>query len=264
MKIKIVLFIIAVNSSIFLYGIKPVKEYRNKPAEFNLNYEEFFIKTPDDVSLKLWLIQPTENKAKNKVIIFAYGDSGNMSYWLHHAQFFSEIGFTIVLFDYRGFGESSSFEINSNLLYYNEFSTDLVSVIKWTKKKFTWQKIGVYGFSMGTISSVTALQNEKVDFFIAESVIYSPEDVVKYLYNTKHKTILLPVGSDRVKGLYNNISCSMLLFSGDSDEVSSPQTGKHITNQKTNRKLVIYQGGHGQAFQSLGEEYGKIISDFIE
>lgn len=264
MKIKFVLFIIAVNSSLLLYGIKPVKEYRNKPTEFNLNYEEFFIKTPDDVSLKSWLIHPTENNANNKIIIFAYGDSGNMSYWLHHAQLFSEIGFTIVLFDYRGFGESSAFEINSDLLYYNEFSTDLVSVIKWTKHKFAGQRIGVYGFSMGTISAAAALQNEKVDFFIAESVIYNPEDVVSYLHKIKHKTILLPVGSNSVKSLYNNISCSMLLLSGISDEVSSTQTGKLIANQKSNRKLVIYNGGHGQALQSLGKEYGKIISDFIE
>ncbi|HPB05950.1 MAG TPA: alpha/beta fold hydrolase [Prolixibacteraceae bacterium] len=264
MKIKFVLFIIAISNSLLIYGIKPVKEYRNKPTEFKLNYEEFVIKTPDGVSLKLWLIQPTEKKANNKVIVFAYGDSGNMSYWLHHAQLFSENGFTIVLFDYRGFGESSTFEINTDLLYYNEFSTDLVSVIKWTKHKFAGQRIGVYGFSMGTISAAAALQNEKVDFFIAESAIYNPEDVVNYLHNTKHKTILLPVGSNNVKGLYNNISCSMLLLSGVSDEVSSPQTGKLIANQKSNRKLVTYSGGHGQALQSLGKEYGKIISDFIE
>ena len=264
MIIKILLFIIASTISLNMYGIKPVKEYRNKPSEFNLNYEEFLIETPDGIGLKSWLIQPKQKKANNNVIVFAYGDSGNMSYWLHHAQFFSEIGFTIVLFDYRGFGESSKFEINSDLLYYNEFSTDLVSVIKWTKSKFTGQKIGVYGFSMGTISAAAALKDEKVDFYIAESAIYNPEDVVRYLYNTKHKTVLLPVGSDSVKGLYNNINCSMLLLSGAMDEVSSPQTGKLIANQKTNRKLVIYQGGHGQALQSLGKEYGKTISDFIE
>lgn len=95
-------------------ALKPDSLYQMTPDSLKLKYESLKITTPDSLNLKVWKIIPELKVKNNSTIILAYGDSGNMSYWLHQAAILSQKGFAVILFDYRGFGESSSFKMNPN------------------------------------------------------------------------------------------------------------------------------------------------------
>src|ERR1700745_2483977 len=86
----------------------------------------------------------------------------------------SQVGFTVVMFDYRGFGESDSFAIDPKMLYYNEFATDLTSVIRFAKEKYPGNKTGVWAFSMGTIITTLACNTAHPDFIIGDGYVTSP------------------------------------------------------------------------------------------
>jgi predicted alpha/beta hydrolase len=66
---------------------------------------------------------------------------------------FTQNGFDIWVYDYRGFGKSDDFKINVDQLYYTEFVNDLSAVVDSAMAARPKNKIGLYGFSMGTIIS---------------------------------------------------------------------------------------------------------------
>jgi alpha-beta hydrolase superfamily lysophospholipase len=49
---------------------------------------------------------------------------------LHHAQYFVSKGYNVVTFDWRGFGESDEWEMNTDYLVYSELLPDYDAAIK--------------------------------------------------------------------------------------------------------------------------------------
>ncbi len=78
--------------------------------------------TEDNYKLNSWIYEANPEKNKNKVIILSYPDAGNMSYFVYYAAILANAGYTVVTFNYRGFGKSDDFEIQQDYLYYTEFA----------------------------------------------------------------------------------------------------------------------------------------------
>jgi hypothetical protein len=250
-----IIILIAIFNSFFTLALKPDSLYQITPDSLKLKYESLKISTPDSLNLQVWKIIPELKVKNNSTIILAYGDSGNMSYYLNQAAILSQRGFAVILFDYRGFGKSSSFTMNPNQLYYNEFAIDLVSVIKWTKAEFSENKIGIWALSMGTIMSTIALQQEPLDFFVGEGFVINPTKIKTKIFELKGKEILLPDGHTEFQNKINTLTMPMLLFAGNEDIITTIEDSKNIANQRKNRSIVTFKGGHLQGFQSLTKKY---------
>ena len=132
------------------FAIDPDREYIKTPDSVNWDYEQLIITTKDHFKLNSWIYQANMENDKDTVLVLAYPDAGNMSYFVYHAAILANAGYTVVTFDYRGFGKSDDFKIQREYLYYNEFAWDLEAVVNVVSKKFEDKKIGVLGMSMGT------------------------------------------------------------------------------------------------------------------
>ncbi|HLW39522.1 MAG TPA: alpha/beta hydrolase [Brumimicrobium sp.] len=238
-----------------IFALSPDRNYKMTPDSLGLNFEEKSILTPDHANIKLWHIKSSEETNNQNTIIICYGDAGNMSWWLNQASILSQIGYNVIMFDYRGFGQSSEFKINKDMLYYNEFATDLETVIKWTKQNVKSKNTGLLSFSMGTIMSTIAVQSEPVDFIIAEGYVLNPENIKQKIKELKGKEILLPNDSEKYEEKISYINCPMLVFSGSKDIVTTLQDSENIVAQKNNRNLIEFDGGHLEGFQALSKEY---------
>ncbi|MGX7835578.1 hypothetical protein ACWKSR_10550, partial [Campylobacter fetus subsp. venerealis] len=112
-----------------VHAINPDREYILTPDSVGWNYEQLLIKTTDGYQLNSWVYEANKENDKDTVLILAYPDAGNMSYFVYHSAVLADAGFTVVTFDYRGFGESDDFEIQREYLYYTEFALDLEAVV---------------------------------------------------------------------------------------------------------------------------------------
>lgn len=264
-KTFLILLLIAFNS----YALKPDRNYLGKPDSVHINYSEYDITTSDNFKLKTWVWKPRLENDNKTTLILAYGDAGNMSYWLNQVAELVKNGFTVVTFDYRGFGQSSDFTINNDYLYYNEFVIDLITVIKWSKKEIKNNKIGIWALSMGTIMSTLALQQEKADFLIAEGYVVSPQAIKESLKQLKNKDIILPDGADKYKNNLDTLKIKTLLFAGSKDIVTTVTDSKYVVSLSKENKLVEFEGNHLQGFQTLsnlsyGNKYIEEIKQFIK
>ncbi|WMN07074.1 alpha/beta fold hydrolase [Marivirga arenosa] len=174
MKKFILLFLLPLN----LMAIDPDPKYILTPDSIGWEYEQLVLNTPDGNDLNTWIYAPNAENEKDEVLILAYPDAGNMSYFVYHASVLANLGYTVITFDYRGFGKSSDFEIKSDHLFQTEFSIDLKTVVQFAANRFENKNIGIWAWSMGTMVTTYSWPSIKdtVDFLIFDAFVMNPEN----------------------------------------------------------------------------------------
>lgn len=236
------------------YAINPLRDYPRTPKDLGLTYEELKLDTQDGYSLNTWILEPAAEKRKDYTFVLAYGDAGNMSYSLPYVAALVARGYPVVLFDYRGFGHSSDFVMNLNQYYYNEFVTDFETVVQWVKKQQPQQKIGVWAFSMGTMVATLAYKETPFDLLIGEAFVINPLTTAARIQAQKAKSLALPKGAKKVAKRLNKIDIPMLVVCGKTDNITTLQDGKFITDGYPKRKLLMFEGDHLRGVMVLGFE----------
>ncbi len=82
----------------------PSRQMDHTPRAVGLAYREIFFKTKDDVTLHAWFIPAQEPKA---VALHCHGNSGNISDRIDTIKIYYDMGFSLFIFDYRGYGKSN-------------------------------------------------------------------------------------------------------------------------------------------------------------
>lgn len=249
-------------------AVNPIKEYVDYPINSNFKYEEVRIKTPDGYALNTWILYAKEEKKLNRTLVLAYGDTGNMSYWLRQAIEVVNQGYDVVLFDYRGFGESDTFTLEEDQLYYDEFATDLQAVVAYTKNKFQ-TKIGVWALSTGTLAAVLTYEVESYDYLIADGFMVSPKAIVTKLDEFLQKEIKLPEQARDYDKALTRLSIPVLFFAGDRDGLTTVQESNRVKPLNPKSQVVLFKGGHLQGFQAMtntyhGQGYIEAINSFYD
>lgn len=269
MKNKYVFILLSVLITSQCFALKPRKDYIITPDSLGLQYKELRINTPDSFAINTWVIAPDKKKDNKTVMIVAYGDAMNMSYWLEQCYYFIQEGFTIITFDYRGFGHSSPFEIDTNRLYYEQYATDLESVINYTRQEFKDYKVAVRALSMGTAITTIACSKTPIDYFIGDSFICDPVEMQACLQKMTGRPFSLPPGADHYKDDLAKLETPMLVFAGTEDGSTPLSACKLMVAGHPRRKLITYVGEHLEAIYVLsgeyfGEKYIKEIEDFLK
>jgi len=82
----------------------PDRNIEQDPGSVGLEYEELSITTSDQEVLYAWWIPQREAKY---TILFFHGNAGNISHRLEKIAFFHELGFNVLIMDYRGYSKST-------------------------------------------------------------------------------------------------------------------------------------------------------------
>jgi hypothetical protein len=262
------------------FAIKPNRVYRFYPEKLGLIYRDLDVTTSDGLKIKTWFFpaQPALSEkelsdywqnpikkpyiniyAKNRpTIIIANGDAGNMSFQqLHHAQFFTSKGYNVVTFDWRGFGESSEWEMNNDYIVYSELLLDYDAVIKEVLKQneeVDTTKIIVYGWSTGAyLSMAAASKYDNIKAFVSIGLITSFDEAIPEIIKAKNaKLENLIVPDDYPKELLpinlapNYNKCTFLIV-GEKDNRSPIWMSEKIYSLLPSKKeLWIVEGAeHG-------------------
>jgi alpha-beta hydrolase superfamily lysophospholipase len=245
-------------------ALKPKKTYDVIPDTIGVAFEKNIIVTSDNFKLNSWTILPGKKSRNNIVLVLAYADAGNMSWWLGQAATLANAGFTVVLFDYRGFGKSDPFKIDPKMLYYTEFATDLSAALQFARKKYPGRKTGIWAFSMGTVIATLASHLTKPDFIIGEGYVTDPIKIQSF-YAKKNDHILLPENAKDYERSLAEINVPMLIFSGKKDEVTTLDEVEKLKKNKPAIKVISFEGGHMEGFYALSKDYqGSVYVNYMK
>ena len=264
--------------SIYSYAIIPDRKYVRLPQEVGLIYKEMDVTTKDGYRIETWFYPaqdvPAENAGQTEMLpyktiddsrrptlIICNGDAGNMSYQqISLAYLYAANGINVVTFDWRGFGESSEFEMNPDYLCYTEMLTDFDAVINAVSKEkvVDRKKIYVMGWSTGAyLAMIAAHDNTLVKGCILSGTPSSFEDAIPHLVKVHpkgktEKNLLVPDDFPRDQmpaHVAPKFRKDILLVVGSEDNRTPQWMSEKIYNALPagiNKKLSVYDGaGHG-------------------
>ncbi|MBP6387419.1 MAG: alpha/beta fold hydrolase [Pseudarcicella sp.] len=246
--LKLLLFVMFLVISPRLFALKPSSIYVDNPMNYGVKYTIRKVLTVDKFSINTWTIPP-KAKSKNKTIVLCSTDAGNISYFTGQALLLAEMGYRVILFDYRGFGQSQSFKTDTTLLFHKEYLLDFEATLKYARRQYPKDKIGAIGFSMGGYFPL--ITDKKLDFIIGESPLCNPTSFIERL---NKPTLSLPLGFINPKPK-NKIP--QLYFLGSED--------KFIKIEDTLVPyVVLYKGKHLGVYEAMGGTFFKYIDLFLK
>jgi pimeloyl-ACP methyl ester carboxylesterase len=215
---KQTLSLLLVILSLNVFALKPQKEYNVRPENYALIYKDLNIITDDGLKIKTWFFpaqdsipkdewykaakHPVKKEYKIKydlprpTIILCDGDAGNMTYQLPFAKELVGYGYNVVTFDWRGFGESDSWQTNEDLLVYPEYLLDYNAVINEVAKQneVDKQRIGLFGFSTGAyLSFATFYKQPELKAFAGRGLLTDLKSAVGSIKQViPDKKIIIP------------------------------------------------------------------------
>lgn len=248
-----------------LSAIDPMREYKVRPETYRLDYREVKIATEDDILLNTWIMPPSTDKKRDHTVILAGSDAGNMGFLLNYAFFLVREGFTVITFDYRGFGESSDFDHHPDFLYHAEYIHDFVSVLDWTKDELAPGQISVMAFSMGALVAVAGYSDSSFDFLVAEGFIANPQLNVARIEKLKGKRLQLPEQVIDYEQRLNAIDIPVLVFAGTKDQNTTQADAENFAKKAPEQRSVIgFDGDHLRGVSVLGfPAYLEQVTSFI-
>ena len=234
----------------------PEREVVQTPLDIGLEYEEVTLQTIDNVTISGWYIPAKNEKG---VLLFCHGNAGNISHRLESISIFHNLGLSVMIFDYRGYGKS---EGNPS-----EKGTYLDAEAAWNYLVEVNQKssdrIILFGRSLGAaIASDIALKKVPAGLILESSFLSVPDMgkkhypwiPVKYLSKFHYST------GDKIQ----SITCPKLIIHSPDDEIVPFEHGKSLFEKAGKPKeFMQIKGGHNEGFLVSGDFYIEGLKRFV-
>lgn len=246
------------------YSLKPNRNIDIKgisQAHPNVTFRK--IQTPDSVGILTAYIAPT-TQSKKVGFLICYGDAGSIQEWLGYGLLLADNGYPVMMFDYRGFGGSDPFDIEQDMLYYNQFTVDAAAALSYFKNRYRCGSVGILSLSMGTIVATALASNagNGVSFIVGDSYVLDLDSTVERIRKSTKRNLKLPAEEGRYSFDLNELRIPMLLFAGTHDILFDKR--RLLELQDGNRKVIFYNGNHLEAAVVLKEGFMREISSFVQ
>ena len=132
------------------------------PRDEGLEFEDLRFKTRDGITLHGWLV-PAE--ASIGLILFCHGNAGNISHRVDNIRRLHDIGLSVLIFDYRGYGLSGG-RITESGFYLDAEAAYEIAREHAAREKL---KLILFGRSLGGIAAVHLASQSPCSGVILES-----------------------------------------------------------------------------------------------
>lgn len=225
------------------FGLTSLPE-ANTPVEAGLAYEEYFVPTPSGDELDLWYMPANLNRG---TIILSYGSAGHMACYLFVAQNLVELGWSVVMYDYRGYGGSTG---TANLA---TLADDLDVALSWTLQRTGRKKVTLMGISMGTMPTMAraVARPQDVNGVILDSPVAMQAELERYnvLIGGRANQYTTALSDDLVlERLMPLLHDPLLVIADGADNVTPADSIVELFNLAPDPKDLAYFPGLGHAF----------------
>ncbi len=228
------------------------------PQRLGISAEEVFFTAEDGVRIHAYFL-PAPNA--HRALLFLHGNAGNASQRLPNAADLVQLGCSVLLIDYRGYGlsEGSATEAGT----YADARAGLRHLIE--RRGFPEDRIVVFGSSLGGAVAVDLAQGRKLAGVILESTFPSIAAVVAAGPGGGWLGALAGRRFDSASKI-GRIRAPLLFFHGDRDEVIDRELGRQLFDAAPEPKVfeTVRGAGHNDLSQVGGRPYYERIRLFLE
>ncbi len=243
---------------------EPVALMQTTPARLGVPFEEVHISSGNSAErgeLHAWWIPAAESNAPT--VLYLHGSSRNISYNLESTLRYRDLGYNVLLVDYRGYGKSTGGK-PSEIKVYEDAEAAWQYLLK--QRGVKPQHAFIYGLSLGGAIAVDlAVHHPEAAGLIIEGSFTSMQAMGELKYN------YLPVGlllNQRFESLQKiqQLKIPVLLIHGTWDhKVPNEMSQQLYTAAPQPKKLVMIEGGEHSNSRAVGwVEYRDAVTAFVK
>ena len=210
------------------------------PTDVGMDFQDVSIATTDGVILHGWFIAGQSSR----VLLFFHGNAGNISHRLDSIAQFRELGLSVFIIDYRGYGQSTGRTTEQGI--YRDADAAWRYLID--DRGIVASDIVIFGRSLGaSVASRLAAQQQPLAL-IVESSFTSVPDIAQHLYPWLPARWLSRL-SHATRDYVRDVRCPVLVVHSRDDEIIPFHHGEAIfASANEPRTLLAIRGTHNDAF----------------
>ena len=248
---------------VFLYQPRLVyfpqveRELTATPRAAGLDYEDVTLTTADNVKLHGWWV-PSRNA--RGTILLMHGNAGNISHRLGYLTMFNRLGYSVLLFDYRGYGKSGG--------HPDEEGTYRDAEAAWlhltATRNVAPRDIVVVAESLGGgVATWLALKYPPRALVLA-STFRSVPDLGAQIYPWLPVRLLARITYDNL-GRIAKVDAPVLIAHSRDDEVIPFAHGEALfAAAREPKQMLVLAGGHNDGFLFTRDAWIAAVGAFLD
>ena len=253
----VLLLVLFVSQSKLVYFPNtPTRTLNSSPENIGLSYESVRITADDGIRLHGWYVPALDRRG---VVLFCHGNAGNISHRLDSIQIFHDLKLDVLIFDYRGYGQSEG-RVSEAGTY-----GDGEAVWRYLTEErgVEVSEIIVFGRSLGAaIAAYVASENE-AGGLILESGFVSVPDLAADLYPWLPARWLTRI-SYPIHEYVQKVTSPVLVVHSKDDEIIPFKHGEELFELARQPKTFLeLRGGHNDGFYVTGQRYIDGLDAFL-
>ena len=203
---------------LYLPGV-PGRTLTMTPTDIGMDYQDVSIETTDGVTLHGWFIEGRSSQ----VLLFFHGNAGNISHRLDSIRQFQDLGLSVLIVDYRGYGQSEGRTTERGI--YRDADAAWRYLIE--DRGIVASDILIFGRSLGaSVAARLAAQHQPLAL-IVESSFTSVPDIAQELYPWLPARWLSRL-SHATREYVRDVQCPILVVHSRDDEIIPFRHGEAI------------------------------------
>lgn len=232
----------------------PDRAVEAAPLSRGLAFEELSLETSDGKKISAWFIPAASS---SPVVVFCHGNAGNMSHRLDKIKIFNSLGLGVLIFDYRGYGESRGTPSEKGTYADAEASYEYLAA-----RGITPGRMLFYGESLGCAVALELAARHGPAAVILESPFTSIGDLGELFYPRLPVRLMVSFKYDNSAKI-SRISCPLLVLHSRDDEIVPFGMGRKLFDAaRPPKDFFVMKGSHNDGFLVTGKEYVREIESF--
>jgi pimeloyl-ACP methyl ester carboxylesterase len=235
---------------------KPIPLDSSHLFQFNSEFEEIFLSTPNSGNLNC-LYFPTKSEVSKGLVLYYHGNAGNLDRWGQMSQDFILRGYDFFIMDYRGFGKSTGPMSQSNMY------ADAIACYHYIQDRFPGKSIIIYGRSLGSAMATYVASKHPADHLVLETPFYSMSDLYFTYYPFLPKLFFFRFPLKNHSYL-NTVKYKVTIFQGDNDWIVPYRSASKLQNhlKEEDEFITIPDASHNdcRTFKVYQEKLDEILN----
>jgi fermentation-respiration switch protein FrsA (DUF1100 family) len=235
----------------------PEQRYGMTPKDVRLEYEEVTLAADDGVPLAAWYVPHPSPKA---TFLICHGNGGNMSDFCQTLKTLHRMGYSALVFDYRGYGGSTGKPDEQG--FYRDAEAAWRYLVETRGQPP--QRIVLLGRSLGAAVAIELASRHSPAALITECAFTSLVDIGRQEYPLLPVSLLCTERNESIRKV-PRVGCPKLFFHGAADEIIPLTNGRRLFEAAAEpKRLVPTGGGHNTAGFEYDRASVELLRDWLD
>lgn len=240
---------------LYLPGL-PGRQLEATPHAIGLDYEDVLLDASDGVRIHGWFIPGDATR----VLLYFHGNAGNISHRLHTLRQFHDLGLSVFIIDYRGYGKSEGSPGEDGLYRDAEAAWQYLTDVRGIPAG----NIVVFGRSLGGSIASWLASERSPGALILDSSFTSVPDIGQEAYPWLPVRLLSRFQHATIEHVAK-ATCPVLVVHSRHDDIIPFHHGKALFSAANEPKFFVeLRGGHNDASITSQTVYLDGLRSFLQ